>query len=133
MVSGIRKAVCSFELVMIDEETVDIKKSKINCSKPKKIMKIINFVWRSKTLKIFTLSFNVGKTKTKLQRAEVERGGTVCCLKRSISGVQFPVSLATVQSASLARTLSTPPLSARLSERRKRRRRRKSAAVCPGD
>ena len=72
--SGSRKSTCSFSLVLQEEETVDITKSRIKCSKQKKALKIKEFVWRSKTMRIFTLSFTISKSKTKLHAGDVKTG-----------------------------------------------------------
>ena len=63
---------------MSDEETVDVENSNIKCSKPKKTMKIKDFEWESKDMKNFLLSFTVGKSKTKLQKAVVKTSETLC-------------------------------------------------------
>ena len=66
---------CSFAVFMQDEKTVDEEKSNINCTiQPKKKMTIKDFVWTSKTMKRFTLSFTIQKAKTKMVNSAVEIG-----------------------------------------------------------
>ena len=60
--SGNKKSSCSFEIEMKDEDTADIT---IVCSKAKKKIPVKDFVWTSKTMKIFTLSFNIPKSPRK--------------------------------------------------------------------
>ena len=72
--SGTKRFSCSFTLVMKDEKTVDMEMCDIKCKiKPKK-MTIKDFVWTSKTMKRFTLSFTIQKAKTKMVNSAVEIG-----------------------------------------------------------
>ena len=72
--SGGKKSVCSFSLVLRGEEEVDIKQSNIKCSKTKKQMKIQGFSWTTGTMKKFTLSFTITRTKGRILSAAVETG-----------------------------------------------------------
>ena len=56
---------------MKDEDTADIT---IVCSKAKKKIPVKDFVWTSKTMKRFTLSFTIQKAKTKMVNSAVEIG-----------------------------------------------------------
>ena len=73
--SGTKRFSCSFPLVMKDEKTVDMEMSDIKCNiQQKKKMTIKDFVWTSKTMKRFTLSFAIQKAKTKMVNSAVEIG-----------------------------------------------------------
>ena len=54
---------------MKDDDTADIT---IVCSKAKKKIPVKDFVWTSKTMKIFTLSFNIPKTPKKEKSSTIK-------------------------------------------------------------
>ena len=73
--SGSKRFPCSFTLVLKDEEIDDIN---IKCNiKPKKRMKITDFVLVSKTMKKFTISFTIHRSMTKILSSAVETGWQV--------------------------------------------------------
>ena len=73
--SGTKRFSCSFTLVMKDEKTVDMEMCDIKCKiQQKKKMTIKDFVWTSKTMKKFTLSFTIQKAKTEIVNSTVEIG-----------------------------------------------------------
>ena len=69
--SGNKKSTCDFTIVLKDEEieSIDIKCS----TKPKKKM-TLKVVLTSKTMKKFSLTFTLQKTKTKVVSSSVETG-----------------------------------------------------------
>ena len=74
MSQGNRKTTCTFTIVLQGEEIDNVN---INCSpKPKKQIKVTDFVYTTKTLKMITLSFTVQKSKVRVTRSSVE---TVPC------------------------------------------------------
>ena len=73
--SGSKRFRCSFTLVLKDEEIDDIN---IKCNtKPKKKMKITDFLLVSKTMKKFTISFTIHRSMTKILSSAVETGWQV--------------------------------------------------------
>ena len=73
--SGSKRFRCSFTLVLKDEEIDDIN---IKCNtKPKKKLKISDFVLVSKTMKKFTVSFTIHRSMTKILSSAVETGWQV--------------------------------------------------------
>ena len=73
--SGSKRFRCSFTLVLKDEEIDDIN---IKCNtKPRKKMKISDFVLVSKTMKKFTISFTIHRSMTKILSSAVETGWQV--------------------------------------------------------
>ena len=74
MSQGNKKTTCTFTIVLQGEEIDNIN---IKCSpKPRKQIKVTDFVYTTKTLKRITLSFTVQKSKVKVTRSSVE---TVPC------------------------------------------------------
>ena len=73
--SGSKRSRCSFTLVLKDEEIDD---TNIKCNiKPKKRMKITDFVLVSKTMKKFTVSFTIRRSMTKILSSAVKTGWQV--------------------------------------------------------
>ena len=99
--SGNKMSTCDFTIVLQDEEIESIA---IECStNPKKKM-TIETVLTSKTMKKFSLTFTLQKSKTKVVSSSVETGSYshqnifVCKVSS-----QFPASSATLKSATLTR------------------------------
>ena len=100
--SGNKKSTCDFTIVLKDEE-IDEESTKIICSPKKKVM-TVGIVLTSKTMKKFSLTFTLQKSKTKVLSSSVETGSYshqnifVCKVSP-----QFPVSSDILRSATLTR------------------------------
>ena len=69
---GNRNTHCWFTIKMKGDDIEDIE---IDCSaKPKRKMRIKDFVWTSKTMQKFSLSFTIKKSKIEMTSSAVETG-----------------------------------------------------------
>ena len=137
MSHGTKKTTCSFTIVLKDKK-IDEKNSQIDCpgsAKPSKKKPVKDFVYTTKAMMRFTLSFWIkkenGKFKVKWISSAVEKGKSFSNLHRTTPNVlhQFPASWALLESV----TRTSPPSTAWPSAPPSRTgRARPSAAACRG-